>query len=152
MPWLPALPFVSLKDQIAVDDHSHRKPRPDRQRRLNVEIPLNNFLSGLVQAIAGSPTERCDDITIAAGARGGSKLAPDSEQRRQEGSLEQVAPMIVDLILETGVAAGVRPLLPLQYDRATIRHDQPRPHQQHPRLAERNLAIIDTDQARSLRN
>ena len=85
-----------------IDDRAHRKTWPDCQRRLNVEIPLDNFLSGLVQAIAGSPTERCDDITIAASTGGGSKLATDSEQGRQEGSLEQGDQMIVDLVLETG--------------------------------------------------
>ena len=60
--------------------------------------------------------------------------------------------MIVDLILETGVTTGVCALLPLQHDRATVRHDQPGPHQQHPRLTERDLAIINADQSRSLRN
>jgi hypothetical protein len=59
-------PLVRFKHEVAVDDHAHRKPRPDRQCRLNVKIALNDFLSGLVQAIAGSTTERCDDITIAA--------------------------------------------------------------------------------------
>ena len=67
-----ALTFVRLEHQIAVDDHAHRETRPDCQCRLNIEIPLNDFLSGLVQAIAGSPTERRDDITIAAGTGGGS--------------------------------------------------------------------------------
>src|SRR6266478_7405749 len=151
MPWLPALPFVSLKDQIAVDDHSHRKPRPDRQRRLNVEIPLNDFLSGLVQAIAGSTTERCDDITIAGGTRGGSKLAADAEQRRQQGSLEQGAPMIVDLVLETGKTGGIGAGLTLQHDRAAVRHDQAGPDQQHARLTEGDLAIVNADQSCPLR-
>jgi len=32
---------------------------------VDVKIALNDFLSGLVQAIAGSPTMRRDDITIA---------------------------------------------------------------------------------------
>src|SRR6202051_1400115 len=52
-----SLTFVRLKHEVAVNDHAHRKPRPDRQRRLDVEILLNDFLSGLVVAIAGSATE-----------------------------------------------------------------------------------------------
>src|SRR5258707_989737 len=51
------LTFVRLKHEVAIDDHAHRKPGPDRQCRLDVEILLNNLLSGLVQAIAGSTTE-----------------------------------------------------------------------------------------------
>src|SRR5258707_14151555 len=58
--------------------------------------------------------------------------------------------MIVELILQTGVAPGVCALLPLEHDRATVRHDQPGPHQQYPRLAERDLAVIDPDQASPL--
>jgi len=34
------------------------KTRPDRQRRLDVEILLNDLLSGLVQAIARSTAKR----------------------------------------------------------------------------------------------
>src|ERR1700687_2871372 len=60
--------------------------------------------------------------------------------------------MIVDLILKTGVAPGVCALLPLEHDRATIRHDQPVPHPQYPRLAERDLAVIEPNQASPLGN
>jgi hypothetical protein len=59
---LRSLTLVTFKHEVAVDDHAHRKPRPDCQRRLNVKIALNDFLSGLVQAIAGSTTERCDEL------------------------------------------------------------------------------------------
>jgi hypothetical protein len=45
----------------------------------------------------------------------------------------------------------VRTWLSLQNDRTTIRHDQATPNQQDARLAERDLAVVDADQARSLR-
>src|SRR5206468_2629079 len=60
--------------------------------------------------------------------------------------------MVVDLILEAGIPRGVCPLLSFEHDRATIRHDQPRPDQKHARLSERYSAVIQTDQARSLRD
>ena len=60
--------------------------------------------------------------------------------------------MVVDLILEAGIPRGVCPLLSFEHDRATIRHDQPRPDQKHARLSERYSAVIETDQARSLRD
>src|ERR1700688_1989294 len=75
-----ALPFVGLKHEIAIDDHPHRKPWPDRQCRLNVEVLLNHFLPGLIEAIAGPTTKRGDDVTIAAGPRGRSKFAANAEQ------------------------------------------------------------------------
>ena len=57
-----SLPFVRLEDQIAVHDHPRWKPWPDRQRRLNIEILLNDLLAGLVEAIAsplpGQATDR----------------------------------------------------------------------------------------------
>ena len=53
-----ALTSVRLEHEVAVDDHAHRKSRPDRQCRLDVEILLNDLLSSLVQAIAGSTAER----------------------------------------------------------------------------------------------
>jgi putative SOS response-associated peptidase YedK len=41
-------------------------------------------------------------------------------------------------------------LLALQDDRPSVRHDQPRPYQQDPRLTERNLAVVNAYQSRSL--
>ena len=103
-----SLPFVRLQHEVTIDDHAHRETRPDRQRRLDIEIALNDLLPGLVQAIAGSETERCDDTTIAASTGGGSELASNAKQRRQQRSLEQRAPVIVDLILKTGIACAYR--------------------------------------------
>jgi hypothetical protein len=45
---VPPLTFVRLEHEVAVDDHAHRKPGPDRQCWLGVKIALNDFLSGLV--------------------------------------------------------------------------------------------------------
>src|SRR5882724_8986025 len=59
--------------------------------------------------------------------------------------------MIVDSILETGIACDVGARLPLQHDGPAVRHDQTCPDQQNTRLTERNLAVIDTDQTCPLR-
>src|SRR5258708_22296039 len=75
-----ALIFVWLKHEVAVDDHAHRESRPDRECRLNVEVALNNFLSGLIEAIAGSPTQRRDDIAVGPGTGSRSKFAANAEQ------------------------------------------------------------------------
>ena len=60
-------------------------------------------------------------------------------------------PMIVDLVLKPCIAGGIGARLTLQHDRAPVRHNQARPDQQHARLRERDLAIIDTDQPCPLR-
>lgn len=59
--------------------------------------------------------------------------------------------MVVDFIFQPRISCRIRAWLSLQNDRATIRHDQPSPNQQDTRLAERDLAVVDADQARSLR-
>lgn len=55
------LTFVWLKDEVTIDDHADRETWSDRQRRLDVEIALNNLLSGLIQALAGATAKRLDD-------------------------------------------------------------------------------------------
>ena len=60
--------------------------------------------------------------------------------------------MIVDLIFEAGVAFGIRAGLAFEDDRAPVRHDEPGPDEQRPRLAEGNLRIILPDQPRALRD
>src|SRR5216684_732756 len=74
-----SLTLVRFENEVAVYGHAHRKPRPDRKCRLDVKIALNDFLSGLIQTVAGSTTERCDDIIIAASTSGRSKFATDAE-------------------------------------------------------------------------
>ena len=54
--------------------------------------------------------------------------------------------MIVDLILETGVAFGISTGLTLQNDGAAIGEDEARPDQQQARLPERDLTVVDADQ------
>lgn len=42
---------IWLKHEIAIDDHPHGKSRPDRERRLNVEIAASDLLAGLIERI-----------------------------------------------------------------------------------------------------
>ena len=60
--------------------------------------------------------------------------------------------MIVDPILETGIAGGVGTGLTFQDNRSAIGHDQAGPYQKHTRLTERNLAIVNSYQAGALRD
>ena len=60
-------PVVRLEHEVTIDDHADRETRPDRERRLYVEIALNDFLPGLVQAIARSEPERLNETPVVAG-------------------------------------------------------------------------------------
>src|SRR6266581_7612644 len=46
------LPLVRLQYEVTIDDHPHGEARPNRQCRLDIEIALNSFLSGLIQTVA----------------------------------------------------------------------------------------------------
>jgi hypothetical protein len=83
----------------------------------------------LIQRIGRTQAKRLNNIRVAAGICTRAKLRPHAKNGREKRSLEQLGPVIVDLILETGISAGVRTLLPFQHDRATVRHDQAGPHQ-----------------------
>lgn len=134
LPFWPPLTLVRLKRTVTVDNDPHRKPLPDRQCGLDVEIAPSGSLSGLIHAVAGSPTKRHDDIGITAGTGGRSKFAADPEQCRQQRGLQQGAQVIIDLVLETGIASRIRACLALQNNRATVRYDQAGPDQEDARL------------------
>src|SRR5882757_7973236 len=59
-----SLPFVRLEHEVSIDDDAHRETRPDRERRLHVEIALNDFLPGLIQAVARSEPERLNETPV----------------------------------------------------------------------------------------
>jgi hypothetical protein len=65
-----------------------------------------------------------------------TRLASDREQRRKKRGPDQLLPMIVGSVFETGMAARID-LLALKDDRSAVRYDQPIPDQQHPRLTPR---------------
>ena len=64
----------------------------------------------------------------------------------------KIPPVIVDAVLQTGVALGVGAGLPLQHDRPAVRHDEAVPDQQHAALTEGDLVVVLADQPRALRD
>jgi hypothetical protein len=71
-----------------------------------------------------------------------ARLRSDTERSREDGGLEEHAPMIVDVILKPGVALGVRARLALQNDRVAARHDDPCPDQQHTALPKSDGGVV----------
>jgi hypothetical protein len=79
-----------------------------------------------------------------------SKLAAQGSD--ECAPIVKLSPFRRTLIWRVGMTAGIGPLLSLQNDRTAIGHDQAGPDQEHARLPESDLAIIDSDQARTLRD
>jgi hypothetical protein len=140
--------LIGREHKIAIDDHADRKSRSNCKRRLDIEVAAHDQLARLVQAVDTPPPERRHDGIVVAGS---AELGADAEQCGKRSRPEQPAPVVIDVVLEAGKSLRIGAGLALQHDRAAIRHDQPRPDQEHAILAERNLAVVGADQLRSLR-
>src|SRR5262249_50665010 len=113
LPWGSLSAAIGREHKVAIDDHAYRKARPDRDGRLDVEIPAHDLLAGLVQAVAAAPPERRQDGAVVVG---GAELRADAEARGEGSRREQTAPMVIDLVLEPGEPLGVGAGLALQHD------------------------------------
>jgi len=82
----------------------------------------------------------------------GAGLGPDAEQGREDRRLEQHAPVIIDLVLQTGMELRIGAGLALQNDGSTVRHDEAIPNQQCAGLAEGHLGVVLADKACALRD
>ena len=91
---------VGCENEIARHDHPNGKARPDREGPLDVKLPLDDLLTGLADAVGGAAPDRLDQVVL---ILAGAGFGTDTEQRREHGRLEQHAPMIVDLVLESGI-------------------------------------------------
>ena len=141
---------VGFENEVVRDYHAHWKFRTDGDRRLDVKRAADHLLAGLINALRHSLLNGLSERAIVVAAHAG--LRSDAEQRGEDRRLEQHAPMVVDLVLEAGVAFGIGAGLALQNDRAAVRHDQTIPDQQRPGLTEGNLRVVLSDQARALRD
>ena len=107
--------MIGCKDEIAIDDDANRKPRPDGERRLDIEIAAHDLLPGLVEGITAAAPQRSNNIAIGIA---GAELRADAEQCGEGSGHEQSAPVIVDLVFETLVnlkATGVTIILIEQF-------------------------------------
>src|ERR1041384_1272386 len=58
--------------------------------------------------------------------------------------------MIVDLVLQPGIALSVGAWLAFQHNRSSVRHDEPGPDEERSRLAKSDLRIVLANQAGTL--
>ena len=144
---LSSLSPVRLEYQIAVDDHADREARPDRQRRLDIEIAPNDLLTGLVEGIPCPTSQRLNNVAVVAA---GAEFGPNAKQSGKCRGFEQFAPVVVDFVLEAGVTRRIGTRLAFEHDEAPVWHYEAGPDQEHARLPKSDLAIIDPDQSRAL--
>src|SRR5260370_863398 len=140
---------IGLEHEIARDQDADGETRPDGDGGLHVKGPADDALADLVDAICPTASNGSDQLVLAAAW---SDLRSDTQQRREDGRLEQHAPMIVDFVLETGIPFRVGARLAFQHDRPSVGHDETRPHQERPRLAKRDLRVVLANEAGPLRD
>src|SRR5690242_17619605 len=140
---------VWLENEIMGDHHADGETRPDRDRRLDIERAPDQLLAGLIEALRCALSDRLRQIVLAAA---GARFGADAQERGEDRRLEQHAPVVVDLVLEAGIALGIGAGLTLQHDRATVRHDQAIPDEERTCLPKGDLRIVLSDQPRALRD
>ena len=92
--------IVWRQQEVAIDDHAHRKSGADRQRRLNIEIPAHDPLADLIKTLRSAPPDRLDEIVLIAAS---ACFGPDAEKRRENRRLEERRLVIIDLVFEPGI-------------------------------------------------
>src|SRR5712692_4640636 len=91
---------IGLEHEIARDQDAYGETRPDGDGGLHVEGPADDALADLVDAVCPAASNRPDQFIFGAAC---SDFRSDTQQRRKDGRFEQRTPMIVDLVLETGI-------------------------------------------------
>src|SRR5579883_1080652 len=103
---------VGFENEVVRDHHAHWKTWPDGDGRLDVERAADYLLPGLVDALRHALLNGLGERAIIVAAHAG--LRSDAEQRREDRRFEQRAPMVVDFVLEAGIAFGIGAGLTLQ--------------------------------------
>jgi hypothetical protein len=75
---------IGFEHEIAGNDDADGEPRPDRQRRRDVELAANDLLSGLADTVARALTQSADSLALFAG---GARLCADAEQFESAAAL-----------------------------------------------------------------
>jgi hypothetical protein len=140
---------IRFEHKIARDDDADGETGPDRQRRGYVELALDDLLPRLGNAIGGALAQRAHNVALLAGR---ASLGTNAQNRREQRGFEQITPVVVNAILETGITFRVGAGLALQHDGSTVREDDPVPDEQHTTLTESNAGVILTDEAGALRD
>ena len=142
----PFSAFVGFEDEVASDDHAHGEAWSDRQGERDLQLALNDLLSGIADPVLCAVADGSDQAVLV--VRG--EFGFDGEQCREPGGPGDVPPVTIDTIFEPGLAGSVRTWLAFEHDGAAVGQDQTVPDQQHPALSEGDTGIILADDACAL--
>ena len=95
---------------------------------MDIEVSSHHLLSGLIQRVARTTAQGTDDIAVVLVR---AQLGADRQDGGKKRGLEQRAPMMIDTVFQTSLAASIRPGLSFEHDRIAVRQKQPRPDQKN---------------------
>lgn len=105
-----------LEDQIARDHDPHREARPDRERRRDVQLALDDGLARTADRVLRAVAYSVGDL-IAAILAG---FEADIEDGREARGSEQLTPVIINPVFEPGVSCLIGAGLALEDDGSAI--------------------------------
>lgn len=128
-------------------DDAQRPAGPHGDRRLHIEIALDEALAGAVGGRLRGELQRPNQIAV---ARAESELAADAEHGGECDALQELPGMQIDLVGKAGIAAGIRRREIVDHHRAAVGPDDALPDDEGAFLPEGDDVVILADQARSL--
>src|SRR5262249_43770023 len=96
---------IGFEHEIVRDHHPNRETRTDGDGRLDVERAADHLLAGLVEALRHALLDGLGERAIVVAAHAGFRA--DAQDGREDRGLEQHAPMVIDLVLEAGIALRI---------------------------------------------
>src|SRR3546814_13089033 len=91
-----------IENDVARDNHAKRETGADRQRRGDAQLALDDLPARLVHRILTAASDRANATVLI----GIAKLRADAKKRRDERSLEHLAPTILGPVGDTRNAEG----------------------------------------------
>src|SRR3546814_9586479 len=80
-----------IENDVTRDNHAKSETGADRQRRGDAQLALDDLPARLVHRILTAASDRANETVLI----GIAKLRADAKKRRDERSLEHLAPMIL---------------------------------------------------------
>ncbi len=134
---------IRFEYQIAPQQKGERKAGAIGEGRLNIEGTVNQPVAHLREPVAGAAANGLSQIVLTL-ARSG--FGPYAEERGHQCGFEQLAPVVVYLIRQTGLADRVSTRQLLQHEALAVREDQPGPDDLGALLPEGDAAVIRAKQ------
>src|SRR3546814_21128679 len=95
-----------VHDQVSADHYADRKPRPQRQRRLQIEVATSDLLADLVGSVLQALARGDDHGAIGVVTARRDEFGADAGPGRKRGAGKDTAPVPLNPIPEACLAGG----------------------------------------------